>query len=35
MGWCNGSYIAEDVWNLVREYIPEEKKQAIARKIWA
>lgn len=34
MGWSNGSYIAEDVWKTVKPFIPEDKKQEIAKKIY-
>ena len=34
MGWASGSYIAQDVWNLVREYIPEDRRQTLAKNIF-
>ena len=33
MGWCTGSYIANDVWNLVRDYIPESERKVKAEAI--
>lgn len=33
MGWCSGSYIAEDMWDIVREFIPIDKKPEVAKKI--
>lgn len=30
MGWCNGSYLAEDIWDKFREFIPEDKKEQFA-----
>ena len=33
MGWCNGSYICENVWKKVRDYIPEEKRAQILGEI--
>ena len=33
MGWCTGSYLAEDLWNTIRGYIPEDKRKDIARNI--
>ena len=32
MTW-NGSIIAENIWEIVKDYIPEEEKQNIAQKI--
>ena len=34
MGWSGGTGLAEDVWDLVRKYIPEEERQKIAKKIY-
>lgn len=34
MGWCNGSYLAEDIWQLIKEYLPEDKKPEIAKEIY-
>lgn len=33
MGWCGGAAIANDVWAMVREYIPVARRREIARKI--
>jgi hypothetical protein len=33
MGWCSGSWLADDVWKVVKKYIPEKDKKRIARKI--
>ena len=33
MGWCSGSEIAQDVWALVRKFIPDKKREKIARKL--
>lgn len=33
MGWCSGSIMANDVWNIVREHVPEDKRSELARKI--
>ena len=33
MGWNTGSAIAEDVWTLVRKFIPSEVRPDIARKV--
>jgi hypothetical protein len=30
MGWANGSIIADRVWGLVKNYIPEEEQQSMA-----
>jgi hypothetical protein len=30
MGWCNGSEISIDVWDIVREYIPKDKRKELA-----
>jgi hypothetical protein len=34
MGWCSGTELAIDVWNLVRKYIPSKDKKKIAFKIY-
>lgn len=34
MGWASGSYLAQDVWNLVRPHIPQEKRKQLAAKIY-
>ena len=33
MGWASGSSLLIDVWNEVREFIPEEKRQVVARNV--
>jgi hypothetical protein len=33
MGWCDGATLAESVWLLIRDYIPEGKRQQIALKM--
>lgn len=33
MGWASGSYLAEDVWKIVKPYIPDTDKKKAARKI--
>jgi len=35
MGWAGGAQIGEEFWNLVREYIPRERKKYIARAVIA
>lgn len=34
MGWCSGSFIADELWNEIREYLPEEKRKELANKIY-
>jgi hypothetical protein len=34
MGWCSGSYLADDIYNIVRKYIPKNKRKEIANKIY-
>jgi hypothetical protein len=34
MGWCSGSYLAEDIWDKFREYIPEEKRYELAKWLY-
>jgi hypothetical protein len=34
MGWCDGSYIADELWDEIREYLPEEKRKLLANKIY-
>ena len=33
MGWGAGSEVADEVWKLVKKFIPKEQKQKIAKKI--
>lgn len=32
MGWASGSGLAAETWELVREYIPEDKRKEVASK---
>ena len=34
MGWASGSYLAQDLWNIVREHIRESNRKKIARKFY-
>lgn len=33
MGWCGGASIAEEVWLLVREFVPTKDRKNIAQEI--
>ena len=33
MGWCGGAQLAQDVWLLVRAYVPKAKRKLVADKI--
>lgn len=33
MGWSGGSYVAEQVWDLIKDFIPKNKKKKVAREI--
>lgn len=33
MGWANGSQIADEVWGVVRGYIPPIKRKKVANEI--
>ena len=33
MGWCSGSYMAEDIYNKIRKYIPKSENE-IAKTIY-
>lgn len=33
MGWASGSELAESVWLLIREYVPEEKRPRVAKQL--
>lgn len=33
MGWCTGSYMADDIWDRIKNYIPEENKRQVAKEI--
>jgi hypothetical protein len=26
MGWCSGSYLCKDIWEKIRDYVPEENR---------
>lgn len=30
MGWSGGSELAEQIWEIVRDHIPDDAKQAVA-----
>jgi len=30
MGWISGSKLAESIWSLVRDYIPQRKRKKVA-----
>ena len=34
MGWASGSYLAEEIWDEIKIYIPENKLQEVASKIY-
>jgi len=34
MGWCNGSHIAEDIFNKIEKYLPEEVKKEVAQMMY-
>ena len=34
MGWCKGTEIACDLWDIVKEYIPSKEKKQIATKVY-
>lgn len=33
MGWSGGTEIADGVWSVVKEFIPEERKKEVANEI--
>ncbi|NJO61517.1 MAG: hypothetical protein HC836_25695 [Richelia sp. RM2_1_2] len=33
MGWCEGSHICEDVWLMVRDYVPEDERVDLLAKL--
>lgn len=33
MGWASGSDIGDSFWNKVRDYIPDENKEFVAREL--
>jgi hypothetical protein len=34
MGWANGSELAKEVYDLVRSYLPENKRKKVATKFY-
>jgi hypothetical protein len=34
MGWCSGSYLAEDIFKKIEKYLPMNVKKEIAQKIY-
>jgi hypothetical protein len=34
MGWCSGSIFAEKLWKDIREHVPIDKRQEVARRIY-
>jgi hypothetical protein len=34
MGWCTGSYLAQDIWDKFRKDIPEHKRQRYAEWLY-
>lgn len=34
MGWAAGSGLGEDIYEKIREYIPEEKREEVAKYIY-
>lgn len=34
MGWCTGSYIAAELWDEIRDYLPKDKKEKLAFRIY-
>lgn len=33
MGWASGSRLADDIWDIVKDHLPEKKKKKLAKKI--
>jgi hypothetical protein len=33
MGWCSGTVIGENIYNLIRNYIPPDKRKRISKRI--
>ena len=31
MGWCTGSQIAEELWAKIKQYVPPDKQQELAK----
>ncbi len=34
MGWASGSCLGGDLWHLVREFIPKDKRVQVAREFY-
>ena len=34
MGWCSGSYLAENIFKKIEQYLPNEVKYEIAKMIY-
>jgi hypothetical protein len=34
MGWCSGSYIAQDLYKYIKKYIPKEHQKKVAIQIF-
>ena len=34
MGWASGSYLAEDIYVIIRNFIPEEVRKEVATKVY-
>lgn len=34
MGWCQGTYLANEIYLIIREFIPKDKRKEISRKIY-
>ena len=34
MGWAGGSYLAQDMYDKIREHIPEDKRETVAKIIY-
>jgi hypothetical protein len=34
MGWCSGSFMADELWDDIRKYIPKAKRKLVANKIY-
>ena len=33
MGWASGSELAEEIWDIVKKYIPKNKKKKVAKQL--
>jgi len=34
MGWASGSYLAEDIWEKIRDFIPQDEQKHAAKIIY-